>query len=220
MGLFEWQSQNGMCGWYDRYQSDQSLPTTLVFDSQEHLSFFEMAQTEVINLDDYTAILLSHEVDYRSTRGVARQKILQEIMQEMVALSEGSLNEDGMKGLYKVSQPIQTSDSEISPIWTQRIPVWYGNHKTVQLEDEFTLVRVGTLWNYRLVIQHLFKDTIATQMEEHHLTPSDPNWLQQYQWTVNSVIKSLGSGDETIQKYTVVAKSWNEAGLPDELRRK
>lgn len=179
-----------------------------------------MAPSEAINLDDFAAIFLSHEVGYRQARGSARQEVLQEIMQEMVALSEGSLNEDGMKGLYKVSQLIQISSPEISPIWTQRIQTWYGNHKTVQLEDEFTLVRVGTLWNSRLVIQHLFKDDITKRMGRYQLTPSDPDWLQKYQWTVNAVIKSLGSDDEGIQKYTGIAKSWNEAKLPDELRRK
>jgi len=193
---------------------------TPIFDTLKYSGSYAMAPAEAIILDDYTAIFLSHEVDYRQARGPARQEILGEIMQEMVALSEGSLNEDGMKGLYKVSQLIKTSIPEISPIWTQRIQTWYGNHKTVQLEDEFILVRVGKVWNYRLVIQHLCKDDITKRMGRHQLAPSDSDWLQKYQWTVNAVMKSLGSVAEVKQKYTGIAKSWNEAKLPDELRRK
>ena len=84
-------------------KGDRSLPTTPIFDSWNP---YRMASTDAINLDDYAAIFLGHEVDFRQTKGAARQEVLQEIMQEMVALSEGSLNEDGMKGLYKVSQLI------------------------------------------------------------------------------------------------------------------
>lgn len=57
-------------------------------------------------------------------------------------------------------------------------------------------------------------------MANSGLTPSDPSWLQQFQWAVNDVIKSLGGDDEVSERYRGVAKSWNETGPPDEMKRK
>ena len=90
----------------------------------------------------------------------------------------------------------------------------------VPLEDEPTLVRVGTLWNYQLVVQHIHKEEISKHMEKSGLTPRDPGWLQQFQWAVNAVIRSLGGEDEVSKKYAEIAKVWNEAGLPEEVKRK
>jgi hypothetical protein len=81
-------------------------------------------------------------------------------------------------------------------------------------------VRVGTLWNYRLVVQHLHKEEIATLMAKSGLTPSDPGWLQKFQWSVNEVIGSLGGEDKVSEKYAEMAKSWNETEPPEELKRK
>ena len=111
-------------------------------------------------------------------------------------------------------------NSEISSALTQKIHTWYGNHKAVPLEDESTLVRVGTLWNYRLVVQHLHKEEVAEHMANSGLTPNDQGWLQKFQWSVNEVIKSLGGEDKVSKKYGEVAKSWNEVEPPEELKRK
>jgi len=70
------------------------------------------------------------------------------------------------------------------------------------------------------VIQHLFKDDIALKMEKSGLKASDKGWLQGYQWAVNEVIESLGGEQVASEKYGELAKSWNGAHLPEELRRK
>jgi hypothetical protein len=88
------------------------------------------------------------------------------------------------------------------------------------LDEESTLVPVGTLWNYRLVVQHLFRDDISKQMGESGLKPSDKDWLQKYQWVVNEVINLEGGEDVVSEKYGEIAKSWNEVEPPEELQRK
>jgi hypothetical protein len=88
------------------------------------------------------------------------------------------------------------------------------------VEDESTLVPVGTVWNYRLVIQHLFRDEIAKHMEETGLKANDKAWLQKFQWAVNEVIKAEGGEDAALEKYGEMAKSWNEAEPPEELKKK
>jgi hypothetical protein len=87
-------------------------------------------------------------------------------------------------------------------------------------EDEAALVRVGTVWNYRLVVQHLHKDEIAKIMEKTGLIPKDPDWIKQFQLAVNNVIKSLGGEEEVSEKYGEMAKSWNEIAPPEEIKRK
>jgi hypothetical protein len=57
-------------------------------------------------------------------------------------------------------------------------------------------------------------------MEGCNLAPTDPARLQQYQWKTNEVIAELGDAAEVKEKYQEIAKSWNEAGLPEELQRK
>ena len=57
-------------------------------------------------------------------------------------------------------------------------------------------------------------------MDKSGLTPKDPGWLQQFQWSVNAVIRSLGGEEEVSKKYAEIAKVWNEAGLPEEVKRK
>ena len=104
--------------------------------------------------------------------------------------------------------------------WIQKIQTWYSNHKTVSLKDEPTLVRVGTLWNSRLVIQHLCKDQISEHMAKTELTPKDPGWIKQYQLAVNEVINSLGGDAKVSENFGETAKSWNQTGLPEELKRK
>lgn len=66
--------------------------------------------------------------------------------------------------------------------------------------------------------QHLHKEEISKHMAESGLTPSDPGWLQKFQWCVNEVIGSLGEDD--MQKYAEMAKSWNETEPPEEIQRK
>jgi hypothetical protein len=179
-----------------------------------------MPLAKPVALADYKAILLSHEREYRDARRADRQEIIGEIMEEMVAQSKGTLAKDTMKGLDQVSQLIQIHNPEISFDWTQKIQTWYGNHKSVSLEDESTLVRVGTVWNYRLVVQHLHKDDISSQMAKTGLTPSDPGWIKQFQLSVNKVIESLGGDDKVSEKYGEMAKLWNEVEPPEDLKRK
>lgn len=79
---------------------------------------------------------------------------------------------------------------------------------------------VGTHWNYRLVIQNLFKDEIAKKMDKTGLKSSDSDWLQNYQWAVNEVIESEGGETVAPEKYGKIAKSWNEVGPPEEFKTK
>lgn len=88
------------------------------------------------------------------------------------------------------------------------------------MQGESTLVPVGTVWNYRLVIQHLFRDEITKKMEKTGLKSSDKSWIQRFQWAVNEVIKSEGGEDAVLKKYGEMAKSWNEAQAAEELKRK
>lgn len=79
-------------------------------------------------------------------------------------------------------------------------------------------MRVGTTWNWRLVVQHLHKDEIAKIMATCGLTSQDPGWLQQYHKAVNQVIKSQGGEEKIAEMYGVMAKEWNERELPQEMK--
>lgn len=171
-------------------------------------------------LSAYKDILLSHEQEYRKSGGSEREEVIKTIIADIVTQKGGTIDESFMKGLDKVSQLVQTCNSEISSTLAQRIKTWYGNYKTVPNEDETTLVPVGTTWHHRLVVQYLHKEEIAEQVEASGLTPQDPNYLQQYQWCVNEVIKNLGGEDKISKEYGEKANSWNDAELPEELRRK
>jgi hypothetical protein len=81
-------------------------------------------------------------------------------------------------------------------------------------------VQVGTAWNYRLVIQHIHKEDIAKKMKDTGLNSFDKTWIQHYQLAVNEVIQELGGEEAAKDRYAEVAKSWNETGVPEELRRK
>ena len=70
------------------------------------------------------------------------------------------------------------------------------------------------------MIQHLFRDDIALKMEKSGLKASDKSWLQGFQWTVNEVIESLGGEQVASERYGELAKAWNDADLPEELRRR
>lgn len=179
-----------------------------------------MPPNKPIGLSDYKNVLVAYEREYRESWGHECKEIVQDIMKEMVAQSKGTLDKDLMKELDQVSWVVQTCSPEILLTWAQKIHTWYNNHKSVPLKDESTLVRVGTVWNYRLVVQHLYKDQIANHMAKTNLTPKDPGWIKNFQLSVNAVIKSLGGDDKVAEKYGETAKSWNEVELPDELKRK
>jgi hypothetical protein len=179
-----------------------------------------MASTEDIDLSGYTAILAAHEEEYWLTIGTDRLEVVQAIIQEIVDASNGSISKDIIKGLDKVSQLIQPCNPEISPTWAQKIMNRYSNHKFVEHGDESTLIRVGTVWNWRLVVQHLHKEDIAVLTAKTGLTHNDKAWLQNYQWSTNTVIDSLGGSDKISEEYGVIAKSWNTLEPPDELKRK
>ena len=61
-----------------------------------------MASTPA-GLNNYKSILVSHEPDYRQARGLDRQEVIKEVMEEIVAWSKGKLDEETMKGMAKVS---------------------------------------------------------------------------------------------------------------------
>lgn len=81
-------------------------------------------------------------------------------------------------------------------------------------------MQVGTAWNYRLVIQHIHKEDIAKKMKETGLNSSDKTWIQHFQLAVNEVIQEMGGEEAAKDRYVDVAQSWNETGVPEELRRK
>lgn len=62
-----------------------------------------MAPEKSLELANYQGILIAHERGYRESRGLDRQEIVIEIMEEMVAQSNGTLDKDTMKGLDQVS---------------------------------------------------------------------------------------------------------------------
>lgn len=66
----------------------------------------------------------------------------------------------------------------------------------------------------------MFKDEIAEHMKKTGLKSSDNAWLQKYQWAVNKVIESEGGEDAIMEKYGEMAKAWNEAKPPEELKRR
>jgi hypothetical protein len=88
------------------------------------------------------------------------------------------------------------------------------------LEDEKTLVPVGTTWNYQLVVQHMFRDEISKQMEKTGLKSTDKGWIKEFQSAVNNVIQSEGGEAAVMEKYGDMAKSWNEVEPPEEIKRK
>ena len=62
-----------------------------------------MAPTETIKLSDYNTILLAHEPDFRTTKGLDRQEVVQDIIEEITTQSNGALDKSTKKGLVKVS---------------------------------------------------------------------------------------------------------------------
>ena len=66
-----------------------------------------MASEKILGLWDYNEILVTHEQEYRKSRGPDRVQLVNEIMQEMVAQSKGTLNGDVLKGLDQVSFSVQ-----------------------------------------------------------------------------------------------------------------
>lgn len=70
------------------------------------------------------------------------------------------------------------------------------------------------------MIQHVYRDEIAEQMEKTGLKSSDKAWIQKFQWAVNQVIESIGGDGVAQEKYGEMAKTWNEAEPPEELKRK
>ena len=91
------------------------LSPTPIFNPQEHLNPYKMPSAESVNLSDYKDILIDHEQEYRQSVGSERHGILQDIIKEMATQSGGTLNEDTMKGLVKVSQSVQICNPEVSP---------------------------------------------------------------------------------------------------------
>ena len=62
-----------------------------------------MAPTEAIKLSDYDTILVAYEQEFRTAKGLAHQEVVQEIIEEIITQSNGSLNKGAKKALVKVS---------------------------------------------------------------------------------------------------------------------
>ena len=179
-----------------------------------------MSSAQSILLANYHSILVAYEKEYRQSKGDECQKVIKDIIEGIASEGKGKFKEGDAKGLDLVSQLIHQCCPQISPTWTQKIKNWYNNHKNVPLRDESTLVPVGIVWNYRLVIQQLFKDDITMHMDKTGLKSTDKGWLKKFQWAVNKVIESLGGEDEVQVEYGEIAKDWNASSPPDEVKRK
>ena len=66
-----------------------------------------MASEKILGLWDYNKILTAHEQEYRKSRGPDRIQLVNEIMQEMVTQSKGTLNGHVLKGLDQMSFLVQ-----------------------------------------------------------------------------------------------------------------
>jgi len=153
--------------------------------------------------------------------GSDRCDIVAKIIDEITSHGKGKEKfKEDVKNLETVSQPSYQFNPEISSTSTQRIQNWYNNHKNVPLEDESLLVPVGTVWNYRLVIHHVFRDQIAKEMKKSGLKSSDKAWIQRFQLAINEVITSEGGEEVALEKYGEMAKTWNETEPPEDLKRR
>ena len=103
-----------------------------------------------------------------------------------------------------------------SPSWIQKIRNWYNNHRNVPAEEP-PFVQAGS-WNFRRVIQQEFKEGISKNLEVTGLKSTSKLWVGKYQEEVTKIINKLG--EDEVAKYTEVAKTWNEADLPEDLRMK
>lgn len=57
-------------------------------------------------------------------------------------------------------------------------------------------------------------------MKKSGLTPKDPGWIKKFQMVVNEVIESLGGDQKVSEKFGEMARTWNKAELPEEIKRK
>lgn len=106
-----------------------------------------------------------------------------------------------------------------SSILIQKIHNWYGNNRNIPPEEP-PIAQVGSVWTYRRVVAHLFKEDIAKLMKESGLQSTDKGWIKRFQQAVNEVIKENGGEKIVKDVYGKVAKQWNDAGVPEDLMRK
>lgn len=57
-------------------------------------------------------------------------------------------------------------------------------------------------------------------MEATGLTSSDKAWIQKFQLAVSEVIQSIGGEEAAKKQYGPLAQTWNEQGLPEDVKRK
>ena len=62
-----------------------------------------MAPAESVDLSGYKPIMVSCEQDFQASRGPEHQVVVQKIIKEIGAQSEGALSKPTQKGLVKVS---------------------------------------------------------------------------------------------------------------------
>ena len=88
------------------------------------------------------------------------------------------------------------------------------------LEKAAPIGQMGTVWNYRLVVRHKYREEIDKRMEESGLKSDDKGWIQKFQQTVSEVILSIGGEDTAKELYGPVAKAWNETEPPEDVKRR
>lgn len=66
-----------------------------------------MPSAGTLNLSDYKEILTDHEQEYQQCLGLEHQSVLRDIIKEISTQSGGTVSEDTVKGLGKVSQLVQ-----------------------------------------------------------------------------------------------------------------
>lgn len=80
-----------------------SSSTTISLPSSTTISDpFAMAP-KAFKLEDYKPILITHEQEFRATKGADRMEVIANIMQEIIALRQEDLDESTTNGLGKVS---------------------------------------------------------------------------------------------------------------------
>ena len=77
--------------------------------------------SEAIEPSGHKDILVTHEQEYWQSQVHDCQGIVLQIMKEIAVQSKVTLTKSTMKGLDKVSQPVQIYTPEVSFIWTQKI---------------------------------------------------------------------------------------------------
>ena len=169
------------------------------------------------SLSNYKDILEEYREEYRETKGAKHEEVVAKILEKITNDKRYKFKQPE-KDLRMVSWESYQWVLVALLTWIQTIKNWYNNHRLQSEVEEAPLVQVGS-WNYRRIIQKEYKETITEKMDTTGLTSSDKGWIKKYQQMVTEVIESLGGEEVVKEKYADMVKEWNEAGLPEDLRR-